>query len=788
MLNDLRYAVRLLRRSPGFTAAAVLTLALGIGANTAIYSVLQAVWVDAVPFPDPGRLVVVSSLFERGPGPVSDEDYADWRRDNTVFSEMGTVGGNAALLRLPDNPATFFAQRVSASLFSVLDARIPLGRPLIEADERADAPFVVVISHGFWQRHFGGDPNVLGRTLPFTPVPATIVGIAPPDFRVSRGEPVGWVPRRALETRRSRGARDLTVVARLKPGVSLAQAADAMNVISGRLAAAYPDTNRQNTKADVQPLRDRLIGAGVGDSLFLLFGATALVLLIACANAANLFLARAADRRRELAVRLAVGADRWRIIRQTLAEASVVALMGAGLAIAALFAGLDALIASMPYNLPRTDAIGIDIRVLLFTLLIAIATTALAGLLPAMRAAAIAPLAALGDGSANETGAGRRRTSQALIAAEVALSLVVLSTSALLVGSFVRLVRTDPGFDPHGVLVMRLRTPPSLEQASANDILSQLSAIPGVRAVAGIETAPFGGGRVGYSVRFPGRPTAGDAPQADIRRITPRYFETMGIPLRDGRDLTAEDRKGAPLVAIVNETAARTFWPGESAIGQRIQSTQREAAEVVAVVGDVHHQALDSAPAPEVYVPILQEGVGGLVYVVRTDGEPLARVAALQAAIERMPGTSMAAPPQTMDEYIVRSVHVPRFRALLFGLLGVLVLALTAIGVFSVTAHAVVQRRREIGIRIALGARPGQVIRLVVRQTAAPVVIGAVLGIAGALNATRLVTNFLFRTTPSDPLMFAGAVGLVFGAALLAAYVPARRVMRIDPIVSLKTM
>jgi predicted permease len=551
---------------------------------------------------------------------------------------------------------------------------------------------------------------VLGRTLPFTPTPAIIVGIAPPDFRVSSAEPAGWVPRRQPVKPRSRGARDLTVVARLKPGVSMAQARDAMNVISARLAAAYPATNRHIPRATVEPLRDRIIGAGVGESLFLLLGATVLVLLIACANAANLFLARATDRRRELAVRCALGADRWRIVRRRRRNRSGGtggALVGTG----TMFAARNALVASMPYNLPRTDAIGIDARVLLFTVIVAIVTTALTGLLPALRAASAEPSAALSDGSGVVTGTGRRRIARALIVGEVALSMVVLAAVALLVGSFVRLVRTNPGFRPQGLVVLRVNSSRNVEQVAAHQILAQLSATPGVRS-AGIGP-PFGGGRVGYSVRFPGRPPTDDMPMADIRRVTPWYFETMGIPLKDGRDFTPDDRKGSPLVAIVNETAARQYWTGASAVGQRIQSTQQEPATVVGVVGDVHHEGLDSAPVPEVYVPIFQEGIGGLVYVVRTDGDPRAQIPLLQASIERLPGMRIPAPPQTMDEYILRSVHVPRFRALLFGLLGLLVIVLTAIGVFSVTAHSVVQRRREMGIRVALGARPVQVVRLV---------------------------------------------------------------------------
>jgi putative ABC transport system permease protein len=787
MAHDLRYAIRRLRRSPGFAAAAIVTLALGIGANTTIYSVLQAVWIDAVPFRDPGRLVILSSLFERGPRPVSDDDYEDWRRENAVFEEMGAAGGRAALLQLPGNPATLYAQRVSASLFGVLGARMSFGRSLAEEDEHPNAPFVVVISHRFWQRHFGGDRNVLGRTLPFTPAPATIVGIAPPDFRLSRAEPIGWVPRRPLEARRSRGSRDLIVVARLKPGVSISQAREAMNVISARLAATYPDTNRGNPKTQLEPLRDRLIGAGVGDSLFLLFGATALVLLIACANAANLFLARATDRRKELAVRFALGAGRSRVLRQILVESAIVTIAGAVVGLGAMFAARDALVASMPYSVPRTDAIGIDARVLLFTLAAAIATTILAGLLPAIRAAGTAPLTVLADSSAASTGATRRRIAQGLICAEVALALIVLATAALLVGSFVRLVNTDPGFDPGGVLVIQANPPENSGQAVFEQVVAQLAATPGVRSVGGIETFPLSGGRVSYAVRLPGRAATEDPPQIDVRRVIPGYFQAMGIPIKAGRDFTSDDRKGTPWVAIVNEAAARTFWPSEAAVGQRIQSTQRQPAEVIAVVGDVHHQGLDSAPVAEIYVSIYQEGIASPAYVVRTDGDPRASAVALQAAVERVPGMRVAAAPQTMDEHIVRSVHVPRFRALLFGLLGVLVVVLTALGVFSVTGHSVVQRRREMGIRIALGAGPHRVVRLVVGQALAPVVVGAMIGLAGALGTTRLIAHFLFRTTPSDPLTLASAVVLVFAAAVLAAYFPARRAMRVDPIVALRT-
>jgi predicted permease len=786
MGDDLRYALRLLRRSPGFAVTAVFTLALGIGANTAIYSVLQAVWLDAVPFRDPGRLVVISSLSDRGPRPVSEDDYADWRRENGVFEEMGALGGRAALLQLPGAPNTLYAPHVSASLFGVLGARMTLGRSLLEQDERADAPMVVIISHGFWQRQFGADPNVLGRTLPFTPAPATIVGVAAPDFRLTRGEPIGWVPWRPSETRRSRGSRDLVVVARLKPGVSMQQAQQAMNVISGRLAVAYPDTNRRFPNTQIESLRDRLIGSGVSESLFLLFAATAIVLLIACANAANLFLARATDRRRELAVRVALGASRARIARQILVEAAIVAVAGAVVGVGAMYAARDVLVASMPYSVPRTGAIGVDARVLVFTLAAATVSTILAGLLPAMRAAGTEPSSVLADTTMTSTGGTRRRIAQGLIVAEVALSFVVLAVAALLVGSFVRLVRTDPGFDPRGVLVIQANAPENSGQAIFEQVVAQLAATPGVRSVGGIETFPLSGGRVSYSVSFPGRPATRDSPQIDIRRVIPGYFQAMGIPMTAGRDFAADDRKAAPLVAIVNETAARTFWPGERAVGQRVRSTQREPAEVIAVIGDVHHQGLDSAAVPEIYVSIYQEGIASPAYVVRTDDDPRASAAVLQAVVERVPGVRVAAPPTTMDEHIVRSVHVPRFRAMLFGLLGVLVVVLTAVGVFSVTAHSVVQRRREMGIRIAFGARPEHVLLLVVRQALAPVLVGAVIGVAGALNTTGLIAHFLFQTTARDAVTLAGVVVLVFAAAVFGAYLPAHRAMRVDPIVALK--
>jgi putative ABC transport system permease protein len=791
MLNDIRYAFRLLRRSPGFTAAAVFTLALGVGANTAIYSVFQAVWIDAVPFRDPGRLVVVSTASDQWQNmAVSEADFQDWRARSRSFVDLAAVGGRGLSARIAEVPRSLTAAHTSASLFSLLDAQPAAGRLLTAQDEQPDAAAAAVLSYESWQRDFGGDPAALGRPVTLTGAGATytasIVGVAPPNFRVLNHAPAVWVPREAVfaQDRRSRGA---TVLGRLRDGVSLAQARDEMNRIAGELAREHPATNASFPRTSVVSIRERVAGEGVGESLFLLLAATVVILIIACANVANLLLARGRRRQDEMAIRAALGAARGRLIRQVLVESAVIAFAGCALGLLATMWARDMLVAMMPRSLPRTDAIGIDWRVLLFAGGLASVAAFAAGLLPAYRTSLARP----GSGALARmhTEAGGQRLSAVLVAGQVSLAVTVLAAAALLAGSLVRLAGTDPGFNPQNVVVFDVRAIAGTGDQRSGDerrqaVMDVLRRIPQVEHAAFTEGLPLGGSRATYSLRLQDGP-ATDLPPIDHRTVSPGYFAAMGIPLLSGRDFTAGDRQGAPGAAIVNDMAARRLWGQRSPLGQRLSVGGHEA-EVVGVVGNVRHEGLDALPVPELYRPAAQSGGGGATYVARTSVPPGPVMRTLQSALETGAGVEVR-DLRTLDEHVLRSIHVPRFRAFLFGLMGLLVIVLTAVGVFSVTAHGVVQRRRELGIRLALGASGRQIVNMVTTQAAWPVLVGLAIGLVAAHSTNHLVAHFLYRTTPTDPITMAAVSVGVLALALLAAYVPARRTLGINPVEVLRS-
>jgi predicted permease len=662
-----------------------------------------------------------------------------------------------------------------------------LGRPLLEEDARPEAPAVAVMGYGYWQLRFGGDPEVVGRTIPLRTGAVTIVGVTPPDFKVASFEPALWSPFRP-PAGAGRGNGDVTrVIGRLREGVSIRQAREQMNAIAAQLAAEYPNTNSTRPRATVLSLRDEIIGAGVGDSLFLLFGATGVVLLIASVNLANLLLAHASERRHEMAVRAALGATRWRLLRLVLLRSALVTFAGGILGVGVLMAGRRALIATMPYQMPRTDAIHVDWRVLAFACGVAAVTALVAGLLPAWRASSARPAPILGESAGAGLGRRRLRLSSFLVTAESTLAVVVLAAAALLVGSYLHLSAVDPGFDPRGAAMLRLRSVDAGRNpgAEARLMLQELAGIPGVAAVAAIDTLPLGGGRSSYSYSIPGRPdSAGSRPTIDLRKITPGYFRAMGIPIRQGRDFTSSEDERARMTAIVNELTARTLWPGQPALGQQIKLSGHPDATVVGVVGSVRHSDLASEALPEIYVPYFRRS-SGATYVVRAAGRPADLFAALTARAEAVSGRTVSE-LRTLDDVVIRSIHVPRFRAFLFGLMGLLVVVLTAVGVLGVTAHAVVQRRREIGIRVALGAQRRQVLRLVIGQAATPALAGVALGVIVAVNTNRLVGRFLYGTAPTDLATFGVVTALVTATALFAAYLPARRATCVDPAVVLR--
>jgi putative ABC transport system permease protein len=795
--REVTYAARMLVRQPGFTAVAVLTIALGIGANTAIYSVLQAVWIDAVPFRDPGRLVVVQQ-FQR-----SWSEFAELREGSQSFADLVPFQRRAEVVQVGDQREFLGAIGVTDALFPALGVAPLLGRPITAADLEAGAAPVVLLTHDFWQNRFGGDRDVVGRTMRMRPNiggtrvdrVATIIGVMPADANVTDWESAFWMPVSAFDRTSVRGVDRM--VGRLRPGVSLPAAREEVYAMLRRMDARRGDAF-DPASINMLGLREDVVGAEIGQSLFLLLGATGIVLLIACANVANLLLARGLDLRKEMAVRSAIGAGRARLIRQALVENSLLALAGCALGVAIAAAGRGALVAIMPYEVPRSEAIAIDWRVMLFSALLAAGTAILTGLLPSLRSSAVRPAAVLTSAASQATTTPRRRVAHALVAGEVALSVVVLMAAALLVGSFLKLTAVDPGFTPRNVVSFRadpVSLTGDLTTGTALRLLDELTHAPDVISAAITSVVPFeGGDGFAAGVRVPGE--SKDL-MVNTRAVSAGYFRTIGMTLRSGRDFSPADGPGAPPVVIVNERTARHLWPGQPAVGQRLQvwgltnyhtpagPVRGAPAVVIGVVNDARYAALDRDPEIEVYASLPQsakvQGQASHVFVVRTTGAPVQVIQRLEPRIKELTGNAVST-LTALDTFISRSVHLPRFRALLFGLMGLLVVVLTAVGVFSVTAHVVAQRRREMGIRMAIGAQAGEVFRLTIRQTAVPVLAGAALGAVGAFATATLVAQFLYATTPRDPFTFAGAVVGVIVVAIVAATVPARRALRINPL------
>jgi putative ABC transport system permease protein len=784
--RDIRHAFRLFLASKSTTIVVVATLALTIGANTALFSVIDAVWLNAVPYANGSKLVRIHNRSDQFPRmAVSWLDADDWKEQRDIFEDVAVISPGVARIRLAadSEPVLVPSPQVQPPIFRMLDERAVVGRLLGDADVRPEAPRVVVLSENFWRQRFGGDAAVVGRELPINGQPATVVGVAPVRLQsLLRGDIVRPLSRPA-ET--SRGSRGLTTIARLREGVSLSAAQARLADVSARVAALDPENNRA-WRAHVETMRDALVGVDVGRTLTLLGWAVGLVLLIGCTNVASLLLARTFARTGEVAVRAALGASRMRLTRQLLTESLVLAAIGSTVGLLLVYLTRDTLVAIMPEGIPRSEDIGINTRVLGFAILATVITAALSGTLPAVKLARVGTVRTFtGRSETRRT----RRVSGMLLAAETALSLVVLIAAGLLVGSFVRLIRVDPGFNPANVILLSLSAAPPGAKTTPDDdaaVLDELRRLPYVRAAGAIDQSPLGGSRVTYSFTINGRPEGSDRLRIDLRRATPGYFATMGIPLRQGRDFTAADGRGAPGVVIINERAARTFWPGENPLDQQVRVGGRDLKTIVGIVGDVRHFGLDRDPAPELYRPYAQEPLGDLEFIVRVDQSPQQLLSSLIDPNRRLPGGRRARTAGTFDDQVFESVRAPRFRTLLFALLGALVLALTMVGVAGLTAHAVAIRTRELGIRLAIGARPGQVVSLLVRQSAAPVAIGCAAGAMMAWWSVRLLEQFVFGLTVRDPLTFGGAALLLLAAAFTAAWLPARTATRIEPASALR--
>ncbi|HWT02781.1 MAG TPA: ABC transporter permease [Pyrinomonadaceae bacterium] len=802
--QDLRYGVRMLRKNPGFTLVAVFTLALGIGANTAIFSVVNAVLLRPLSFANPERLVTLwGKSTDTGADriPLSYLNFTDYKNQAQSFEHVAACDTSEAVLTSPDGePESLNGARVSADLFPLLGVAPALGRAFSAEEDRPGGAAVVVISHGLWQRRFASDPQVVGREIVLGERSTKVVGVMQQGFtfpveeeRADYWVPLAGDPNRA-QLLSNRHGKFLTIVARLKPGVRPEQAEAEMEVIARRLEAQYPDANT-GWRTRLVPLQEDIVG-GVRPALLILLGAVALVLLIACANVANLLLARAGARGREIAIRRALGAGRARIVRQLLTESLLLSLAGGGLGLLLAEWLIDVIVAAGPASLPRLADVNLDAKVLGFTLIVSALTGLVFGLAPAFRASKTGLGEPLKEGGRSSTEGARRNSLRGLlVVSEVALSLMLLVGAGLLIKSFVRLLRTDPGYQTERVLTASLslsktKYPEPEQQAAAyQQVLRRVAALPGVEAAGAASLLPLGG-RDSYNVfQIEGRApfAAGQGPNVRSQVVSPDYFRAMGIQLRRGRSFTEGDTKDSRQVVIINEAFARRHFSGEDPVAERLVIGDEPPREIVGVVGSVRHRGLEEEPQPEFYVSYLQAPRSRLSLVVRAASIDPAKLAdAVRGAVREVEKDQLVGEVRTMDTLVAHSVAPRRFQMLLMGSFAAVALLLAGVGIYGVMAYAVTQRRHEIGVRLALGAQRGDVIRLVVRQGMTPALLGAGIGLIGAFAGTRVIESLLYGVSAGDPLVFAGVSVLLLLTALLACYLPARRATGIDPAIALR--
>jgi putative ABC transport system permease protein len=797
--QDLRHGARMLMKEPGFTLIAVLTLALGTGATTAIFSVVDGVLLRPLPYFDADRVVTLwqrnnqSGAKENGASPAN---FFDWQSRSQAFAEMAAAEPYSLNLTGVDEPEAFRAWLVTAGFFQILGVGASHGRTFAQEEYKAGNERVVIISYGLWQRRFGADPNLIGRTLRLNGQQYTVLGVMPPEFQFPTGREM-WAPRIATERDKViRGSGYLPVIGRLKPGVTLAQAQQEMDGIAAQLAREYPQANGERG-VTVVPLPEQLTGR-VRPALLVLLGAVGMLLLIACANVASLLLARAAEREREFAVRAALGAARGRLARQLLTESLLLALLGGLVGI--LLAGWvsSAILSLSSGDLPRAGEVRIGGRVLAFAFVVSALTALIFGLAPALRFSRPDLNRQLREGGRGATGLVRQRLRQALVVSEVALALVLLVGAGLLMRSFARLLQVTPGFSTDRALALEVhiwgvaRTP---EQRAAffEQTLDRIAALPGVRAAGAVTALPFHDSAIDPTVTFTieGRPAPlpGQEPTAYLTVTTADYFNAMGIPLRRGRFYNRFDRQGTAPVALISETMVRRYWADEDPVGKKITARlfgQPINCEIIGIVGDVRHTGLDSDPRPELFRPHLQSPYGSMTYVVRTAADSLTLLPAVKKEIwavnKNLPFTSTA----TVEQLVSRTLDQRRFTLLLLGSFAALALLLAAVGLYGLISFTTRQRTHEIGVRMALGAQARDITRLVVREGLLLALPGVAIGVAGAWALTRFLSGLLFGVSATDPVTFAALSTLLLVVALLACYIPARRAAKVDPMVALR--
>lgn len=808
---DVTYAVRGLVRRPTFAAVAVLVVALGIGAATAIFSVLDTLVIRALPYEDADRIVTIWEENTRSGGgreDVAPADFLDWREQARSFEAIAAFDPYSLDLTGGEHPEVVYAARVTEAFFEALGSGALHGRTFVADDFGAAGGRVVVLSHSLWERRFGADPGLVGRSLTLDGEPYTVVGILPPSFdpyfQPSVRSREAWIPLVLQEWEaEERGSRWWSVVAKLRSDVPLERAQAEMDAISARLAQDHPETNA-GIQAVLVPLRDHLVG-DARTALYVLQGAVIFLLLIACANLASLFLARGTEREGEFAVRAALGAGRSRMLRQLLVESGVVAVAGGLLGVGLAYWAVDLIAMLGPVDVPRLDEVRVNGRVLVFAVALCGLTAIVAGLAPALHFSRPDLGASMKEGRTSTAGAARQRLRGGMVVAEVALSLVLVVGAGLLARSFVRLLGVDPGFDRDNVAVAQVfryvdDETPEERRAFFRRAIERIDALPGVRSAAAVSAFPFIEANIDVqqSFRVAGRsePRRGEAPNAFVAVATPDYFRTMGIPLLEGRALEPTDDAEAPPVAVVTEALARRQWPGESPVGQHVrfvddQDSDRRAddarwIEIVGVVGHVRHDGLDRDPRPELFLPQEQTNMGSMTFVARTDRDPAALLEPMRQAIWALDPLQTIYRSATLDELVSKSVAGRRFNLWLLGSFAAIALILAAVGIYGVVSYSTRTRAHEFGVRMALGAGTRDVVREAMSRGVRLATLGVALGLVGALGVTRALRGLLYGVSAADPLTFLAVALLLLGVALGATWFPARRATRVDPAVSLR--
>jgi len=794
LLQDLRYGVRMLLRKPGFTLIAVATLALGIGANTAIFSVVNAVLLRPFPYPHAERLVTMRSN-------QSLPDLVDIQAQSKSFEEAGGVVMQAQDFTGGAEPVQVQAGLCTAGLFNVLGAQPITGRTISPEEDVYGGERVVVLSYGFWQRQFGGDPGIVGRTIPLSGNNFTVIGVLPPTFDAPRESPEVFVSLRVVNplAAKARGVHFLRTYWRLKPGVTLEQAQAELTSIDLQLEKQYPAENK-GRRTRLMTLQERVAG-DTRPALLILFGAVGLVLLIACANFANLLLARATSREREIVIRAALGAGRGRLIRQLLTESVMLSVLGGACGLVLALWGIDVLQTLKPANLPRLSAISIDAKVLFFTLALSVLTGLLFGLVPALNASRLNVNEALKEGGRSSTaGVSRHRFSNLLVVSELALALVLLIGAGLLIKGFWRLRNVEPGFAADHLLTMRIELPEARYKEIPRQTQFRERALDAINVLPRVEAAmvseiPLNNDALFHNFVIEGRPplSPGDEPELFSRTVAGDYFRVMRIPLLKGRDFTKQDREGAPLVGVINDAMAREYFPNGDAIGSRVRWARQEGEPqwftIVGVVGDVKHFGLEQPEMPAIYTPyaqLTQPWKRWMSVVVRSDGDPATIANMVKGQIWTVDKELPVTKVRTMTEVMASSVAGQRFMMLLLGIFAAVALILASVGIYGLMSYSITERTHEIGIRMALGAQARDVLRMIVGQGLKLILSGVALGLVGAFALTRIMASLLFGVSAVDPLTFLTVSAVLAVVALLACYIPARRATKVDPMIALR--